>query len=185
MLRWTDQTQPTCPARQFTKKYGIEAGSLSSRKTTTPRPTWTPTITSTPEPYFALSEQVLRCETDAGRAGVLRVTVLDALTYAGNLESLVDIEAVAGYRFVQGDIADAGLIEGLLRDFRPNAVVNFAAESHVDRSIDGPRDFVETNINGTANLLEAARATALSATTSSMKKNRSRFASPPRSRFQT
>ena len=86
-----------------------------------------------------------------------RVVNLDALTYAGNLESLVDIEAVAGYRFVQGDITDRELVLQLLQEERIDTIVNFAAESHVDRSILGPAAFVSTNIQGTFTLLEAAK----------------------------
>ncbi|RPI14992.1 MAG: dTDP-glucose 4,6-dehydratase [Lysobacterales bacterium] len=82
---------------------------------------------------------------------------LDALTYAGNLESL---EALAGdprHVFVRGDIGDRALVERLLGEHRPRAIVHFAAESHVDRSIHGPGTFVQTNVNGTFELLEAAR----------------------------
>jgi dTDP-glucose 4,6-dehydratase len=87
----------------------------------------------------------------------LRVVNLDLLTYAGNLDSLADLEGQAGYRFVQGDIGDRTLVASLLAQHRPDAVVNFAAESHVDRSIDGPAAFVQTNVVGTLNLLECAR----------------------------
>jgi dTDP-glucose 4,6-dehydratase len=86
-----------------------------------------------------------------------RVVVLDLLTYAGSLENLrglVDGERVV---FVRGDIADAGTVAAVYRDHRPSAVVNFAAESHVDRSIDTPRPFLTTNVGGTFELLEAAR----------------------------
>jgi len=86
-----------------------------------------------------------------------RVVVLDKLTYAGNLQSLADVRADPAFAFVHGDIADAALVAQIYRDHRPTWVVNFAAESHVDRSIDGPRAFVETNIRGTFELLEAAR----------------------------
>jgi len=82
---------------------------------------------------------------------------LDKLTYAGNLDSLVDIAHDPRHVFVQGDIGDCELIRRLLEEHRPCAVVNFAAESHVDRSIDGPAAFVETNVVGTFNLLEATR----------------------------
>ncbi|HEX3657655.1 MAG TPA: dTDP-glucose 4,6-dehydratase [Pirellulales bacterium] len=82
---------------------------------------------------------------------------LDKLTYAGNLDSLAAVEETAGYVFVQGDICDRGLISSLLEEHRPSAIVNFAAESHVDRSIDAPGDFVQTNVVGTFELLEAAR----------------------------
>jgi dTDP-glucose 4,6-dehydratase len=87
-----------------------------------------------------------------------RLVNLDALTYAGNLENLADVQDRPGYRFVQGDIGDWGLINGLFREERIDTVVNFAAESHVDRSILGPDAFIKTNINGTFNLLEVARA---------------------------
>jgi len=87
-----------------------------------------------------------------------RVVVLDKLTYAGNLQSLADVSGDARFVFIRGDIADRGLVETMYREQRPTWVVNFAAESHVDRSIDGPRAFVETNITGTFELLEGARA---------------------------
>jgi dTDP-glucose 4,6-dehydratase len=88
----------------------------------------------------------------------VRVVNLDRLTYAGNLDSLDEVADCANYGFVQGDIGDAALVARLLDEYRPAAVVNFAAESHVDRSIDGPRDFVQTNVLGTFELLMAARA---------------------------
>ncbi|MFC3550151.1 dTDP-glucose 4,6-dehydratase [Lysobacter cavernae] len=93
---------------------------------------------------------------DAVRQGV-RVINLDALTYAGNLDTLSSIQGESNHVFVQGDIGDAALIERLLREHRPDAVINFAAESHVDRSIDGPAAFVQTNVVGTLNLLERSR----------------------------
>ena len=86
------------------------------------------------------------------------VTNLDKLTYAGNLENLTQVANDPRLDFVHGDILDRNLIETLLRERRPRAIVHFAAESHVDRSIHGPGDFVQTNIVGTFNLLEAARA---------------------------
>ncbi len=82
---------------------------------------------------------------------------LDALTYAGNLESLSDLEASKQYRFEHGDICDRALVERLLEEDRIDAVVHFAAESHVDRSITGPDAFIRTNIEGTFSLLEAVR----------------------------
>jgi dTDP-glucose 4,6-dehydratase len=82
---------------------------------------------------------------------------LDKLTYAGNLDSLADVFHDPLHRFVQGDICDAPLLSRLLAEYRPRAVVHFAAESHVDRSIDGPAAFVQTNVVGTFRLLEAAR----------------------------
>jgi len=87
-----------------------------------------------------------------------RVINLDALTYAGNLENLVELEDNANYRFVHGDINDAKLVAQLFTDEAIDTVVNFAAESHVDRSITGPEAFMKTNIHGTFTLLEAARA---------------------------
>jgi dTDP-glucose 4,6-dehydratase len=82
---------------------------------------------------------------------------LDKLTYAGNLDSLVSVADDPRYTFVEGDIGDGRLVRRLLAEHRPRAIVNFAAESHVDRSIDGPAAFVETNVVGTFRLLEAAR----------------------------
>jgi len=93
---------------------------------------------------------------DAVRRGV-RVVNLDALTYAGNLDTLREVQGNPLHVFVQGDIGDAALVERLLREHRPDAVINFAAESHVDRSIDGPAAFVQTNVVGTLNLLERSR----------------------------
>lgn len=86
-----------------------------------------------------------------------QVINLDKLTYAGNLSNLASLDGDARYRFVRGDIGDRELTERLLAEHKPRAVLNFAAESHVDRSILGPRQFVETNIVGTFNLLEAVR----------------------------
>jgi dTDP-glucose 4,6-dehydratase len=82
---------------------------------------------------------------------------LDALTYAGNLENLASLEDNPAYTFVQGDICDAGLVQSLMARHKPRAVVHFAAESHVDRSIVGPEAFLKTNIDGTFTLLRAAR----------------------------
>ena len=84
---------------------------------------------------------------------------LDKLTYAGNLANLADVASDPRYRFVKGDITDTALVRGLFEETQPDAIVHFAAESHVDRSIVGPGDFVQTNIVGTFTLLEAARAT--------------------------
>lgn len=86
------------------------------------------------------------------------VVNLDKLTYAGNLETLASLQGDARYVFVRGDIGDGALVERLLVEHQPRAVVNFAAESHVDRSIHGPEDFIQTNIVGTFRLLEAVRA---------------------------
>ena len=83
---------------------------------------------------------------------------LDKLTYAGNLGSLQSVRHDPRHVFVHGDICDFGLVTGLLEKHRPSAIVHFAAESHVDRSIHGPEDFVQTNVVGTFRLLEAARA---------------------------
>lgn len=87
----------------------------------------------------------------------LRVVNLDKLTYAGNLGTLASVENDTNHVFVQGDIGDRELVRRLLADHKPHAIVNFAAESHVDRSIDGPAAFVETNVVGTLGLLEEAR----------------------------
>jgi len=90
------------------------------------------------------------------RAG--RVVVLDALTYAGNLESLAGLERDPRYVFVRGDICDEGAVRELLERYAIDTLVHFAAESHVDRSILGPDDFIRTNIVGTHSLLKAAKA---------------------------
>ena len=81
----------------------------------------------------------------------------DLLTYAGNLETLASLRGDTRHVFVQGDICDRALVDRLLLEHRPRAIVHFAAESHVDRSIQGPGDFVRTNVDGTFTLLEAAR----------------------------
>ena len=86
------------------------------------------------------------------------VVNLDKLTYAGNLQTLAPLDGNAQHVFVKGDIGDAELVGELLRVHRPRAILNFAAESHVDRSIHGPEDFIQTNIVGTFHLLEAVRA---------------------------
>ena len=86
------------------------------------------------------------------------VITLDKLTYAGNRENLASLDGDARHVFVQGDIGDFELVSRLLAEHRPRAVVNFAAESHVDRSIHGPGEFIQTNIVGTFQLLEAVRA---------------------------
>jgi dTDP-glucose 4,6-dehydratase len=83
---------------------------------------------------------------------------LDALTYAGNLENLQSLQGDPRHRFVHGDICDRGLLDRLFAEHQPRAVLHFAAESHVDRSIHGPAAFVRTNVEGTFHLLEAARA---------------------------
>lgn len=86
----------------------------------------------------------------------LRIVNLDLLTYAGNLDTLATLADEERHVFVHGDIGDADLVAGLFDRYRPRAVVNFAAESHVDRSIDGPSAFVQTNVVGTLNLLQNA-----------------------------
>ncbi|QKE65446.1 dTDP-glucose 4,6-dehydratase [Aquipseudomonas campi] len=83
---------------------------------------------------------------------------LDKLTYAGNLESLASVESYPRYQFVQADIGDRETVSRVLREFQPDAIMHLAAESHVDRSIDGPGEFIQTNIVGTYQLLEATRA---------------------------
>jgi dTDP-glucose 4,6-dehydratase len=82
---------------------------------------------------------------------------LDKLTYAGNLATVEQFQHSDRHIFVKGDIGDRQLIDSLLAQYQPQAIVNFAAETHVDRSIDGPASFIETNVNGTFNLLECAR----------------------------
>jgi dTDP-glucose 4,6-dehydratase len=93
---------------------------------------------------------------DAVASGT-RVINLDALTYAGNLDTLRSLEGNPNHVFVHGDIGDRALVDRLLSEHRPDAVINFAAESHVDRSIDGPAAFVQTNVVGTLALLESVR----------------------------
>jgi dTDP-glucose 4,6-dehydratase len=92
------------------------------------------------------------------KQGLGKVVNLDKLTYAGNRENLSEIAGNPDHIFVQGDIGDAELIKKLLSEHQPCAVVNFAAESHVDRSIHGPEDFIQTNVVGTFHLLESVRA---------------------------
>jgi len=87
----------------------------------------------------------------------IQIINLDHLTYAGNLDSLHDIEKNLRYTFIHGDICDQLVVEKIFAGYQLDAVVHFAAESHVDRSIDGPAPFIQTNINGTFVLLEAAR----------------------------
>ncbi len=86
----------------------------------------------------------------------LRIVNLDALTYAGNLDTLRSLEGESRHVFVHGSIGDAAVVAALFEEHQPAAVVNFAAESHVDRSIDGPAGFIETNVVGTLNLLQCA-----------------------------
>jgi dTDP-glucose 4,6-dehydratase len=87
----------------------------------------------------------------------IRIINLDALTYAGNRDTLAGLDGDERHVFVQGDIGDRALVAKLLAEHQPDAVVNFAAESHVDRSIDGPAAFIQTNVVGTLALLECAR----------------------------
>ena len=93
---------------------------------------------------------------DAVASGV-RVVNLDALTYAGNPDTLSSLSNEPNHVFVQGDIGHREVVSRLLAEHRPDAIVNFAAESHVDRSIDGPAEFVQTNVVGTLGLLECSR----------------------------
>jgi dTDP-glucose 4,6-dehydratase len=86
------------------------------------------------------------------------VVTLDALTYAGNLQNLAELQNNRGHRFVHGDVTDRALLDELLAQHQPRAVLHFAAESHVDRSIHGPGAFIKTNVEGTFTLLEAVRA---------------------------
>ena len=90
------------------------------------------------------------------KRGDVKVLNVDKLTYAGNLESLKEIEENSNYSFVQADICDREKMASLFAEFQPHAIMHLAAESHVDRSIDGPSEFIQTNIVGTATLLECA-----------------------------
>lgn len=101
-----------------------------------------------------IGSEFVRSAVAAGR----RIVTLDALTYAGDRSTLADVDGNEAHLFVHGSINDRKLVEKLLEDHHPQAIVNFAAESHVDRSIDGPGAFIDTNVNGTFELLEAARA---------------------------
>src|SRR3989344_7254138 len=103
---------------------------------------------------FVGSNFVLRWLAETGDT----VVNLDKLTYAGNLENLQRLKDDARHIFVKGDISDSELVRKLLSQHKPAAIVHFAAESHVDRSILGPEDFITTKVNGTFHLLEAARA---------------------------
>ena len=86
-----------------------------------------------------------------------KIIALDKLTYAGNLENLKSVQNNTDFQFIKGDIGDSELMASLLKEYQPRAIINFAAESHVDRSIHGPDDFMQTNIMGTYRLLEEAR----------------------------
>ncbi|MGI9517502.1 MAG: dTDP-glucose 4,6-dehydratase [Pirellulaceae bacterium] len=101
-----------------------------------------------------IGSNLIRCLLEDPSCQVLN---LDKLTYAGNLESLEDVKDHAGYQFVQADITDAAAVNEIFDRFQPDGVFHLAAESHVDRSIDGPGEFVQTNVVGTFNLLQAAR----------------------------
>ena len=94
---------------------------------------------------------------EARQRGLARIINLDALTYAGNRDTLAALEGDTDHVFMHGDIGDGALVARLLADYSVDAVINFAAESHVDRSIDGPAAFVQTNVVGTLALLEATR----------------------------
>ena len=98
----------------------------------------------------ALIRQLLS-ETD------FQIANVDKLTYAGNLESLASVVELPNYQFIQADICDQKAMNKAFDDFKPTAVMHLAAESHVDRSIDGPGEFIQTNVVGTYTLLEAAR----------------------------
>ncbi len=100
-----------------------------------------------------IGSALVRVAIDAATAQIVNV---DALSYAGNLDSLRDVEGAPLYRFEHVDIRDRVALRGVFDTHRPSAVIHLAAETHVDRSIDGPRGFVETNVTGTLNLLEAA-----------------------------
>jgi dTDP-glucose 4,6-dehydratase len=91
------------------------------------------------------------------RQGAERVVVLDALTYAGSRDTVADLDKDPRFVFVNGDIAERSTVDDCFREYKPRWVVNFAAESHVDRSIDGPREFIHTNVLGAFELVDAAR----------------------------
>jgi dTDP-glucose 4,6-dehydratase len=102
---------------------------------------------------FIGSNFILKCR----KENWANVINLDKLTYASNPQNLSELESDSGYSFVQGDIADIELVRQLLEQYQVDAIINFAAESHVDRSIFSPQDFIETNVFGTFQLLEASR----------------------------
>lgn len=102
-----------------------------------------------------IGSAVVRHIIENTRASVVNI---DKLTYAGNVESVALISESERYHFVQADICDATAMAEVFEKYQPTAVMHLAAESHVDRSIDGPADFIQTNIMGTFTLLEAARA---------------------------
>jgi dTDP-glucose 4,6-dehydratase len=112
-----------------------------------------PTLLVTGGAGFIGSNYVLR---SLSQHADLRIVNLDVLTYAGNLDTLRPLSDDSRHIFIRGDIGDAALVADLFEKYQPDAVVNFAAESHVDRSIDGPAAFIETNVVGTLNLLQCA-----------------------------
>lgn len=109
----------------------------------------------------------------------IRLVNLDKLTYAGNLENLQDIEDDARHIFVQGDICDKALVTDLIAKYDPDYVINFAAESHVDRSIKNPEIFVESNVLGTVNLLQCCKDVWYDAAAKTWKKGKNTCRFPP------
>lgn len=109
----------------------------------------------------------------------IRLVNLDKLTYAGNLENLQDIEDDARHIFVQGDICDKALVTDLIAKYDPDYVINFAAESHVDRSIKNPEIFVESNVLGTVNLLQCCKDAWYDAAAKTWKKGKNTCRFPP------
>ncbi|MEB2835867.1 MAG: dTDP-glucose 4,6-dehydratase [Desulfurococcales archaeon] len=104
-----------------------------------------------------IGSNFVRHELVEAGAGDVEVLVYDKLTYAGRLENLHDVRGLGGFRFVRGDVCDEGLLERVVGEFEPDAVVNFAAETHVDRSINEPAPFIRTNVLGVFTLLEVLR----------------------------
>src|SRR3954470_3451873 len=132
----------------------LPPGKMALPKTPQRLPRQTPMILVTGGAGFIGSNFVLDWIANEGGP----VVNLDKLTYAGNMANLASLAGERRHVFVKGDIADAALLQKLFAEHRPRAVVHFAAESHVDRSIHGPAAFVQTNVVGTFELLEAARA---------------------------
>jgi dTDP-glucose 4,6-dehydratase len=114
----------------------------------------TPMILVTGGAGFIGGNFILDWFNQEGNQGLIN---LDALTYAGNLATLQSVQENPKYQFIKASIADQALLTKLLQEHQPSAIINFAAESHVDRSIHGPAEFIQTNIVGTFNLLECAR----------------------------
>jgi len=112
-----------------------------------------------------------------------KIVNLDKLTYAGNPGNLTDIEKNPRYRFVKGDIVDAALVQRIFAEEQIDTVVHFAAESHVDRSITGPAEFVQTNIMGTFNLLEARGKPGLQTVKPACQKTPAAFSMSARTKF--